>query len=324
MKSKKYFIIQTFLCFCFTMLNAQVGISTTSPHPSSDLTLGSTDKALLLNRIALTGKNDVTSVNSPQAGMIIYNTATAGTIPDDVVPGFYYFDSGTNKWEKVSSSGGVSENIYTADGSIPSSTSRSVNLNSGSALNIGSNTLVVNGDNANVGIGTNAASSDAILEVNANNKGLLMPRLNLISSSSASPLSSHIAGMTVYNTATASDVTPGYYVNDGTKWVRFDRAESKFFYSPTVSLSVTATGSGFTHNLYSDYLNNLQTPAVSSSGAPSSIPVYAATDLYYYVTDYDTNVFSNISIDASGIMTYDVISATATACSFINVVFVIK
>lgn len=322
--NKKYFFYGLIILLFSPLSNAQVGIATTSPHPGSDLTLGSTNKALLLNRIALTGKDDVSTITSPQAGMIIYNTATAGTTPDDVTPGFYYFDSGTTKWEKVSSNSGVTENLYTADGTIPDATSRSVSLGTGSDLNIGGNTLVVNGDNSNVGIGTNTASSDAILEVNATNKGLLMPRLNLMAASDASPLSSHIAGMTVYNTATAGDVTPGYYVNDGTKWIRFDRAESKFFYAPTVSLSVSATGTGFTHDLYADYLNNLQTPAVKSVGAPTTIPVYLATDLYYYVTDYDTNIFDNISIDANGLMTYDVISATATTCSFINVVFVIK
>ncbi|MNS95615.1 hypothetical protein D3C72_1298820 [compost metagenome] len=33
-----------------------------------------------------------------------------------------------------------------------------------------------------------------------------------------SPLSAHVKGMYVYNTATAGDVTPGPYSNDGTRW----------------------------------------------------------------------------------------------------------
>src|SRR5690606_9320337 len=38
------------------------------------------------------------------------------------------------------------------------------------------------------------------------------------------PLTAHVEGMTIYNTATAGTgataVTPGYYYNDGAKWVR--------------------------------------------------------------------------------------------------------
>lgn len=74
------------------------------------------------------------------------------------------------------------------------------------------------GDNPTI-INPNAA-----LEIQTTNKGLLLPRLNLESTSSFSPLSSHVEGMTVYNKATAgtapNNVTPGYYYNDGTKWVR--------------------------------------------------------------------------------------------------------
>src|SRR5690606_25906610 len=61
---------------------------------------------------------------------------------------------------------------------------------------------------------------DAMLEVEATDKGVLLPRVELESTTSASPLSNHVAGMTVYNTATAGNVTPGQYYNDGTKWNR--------------------------------------------------------------------------------------------------------
>ncbi|MFM2268710.1 MAG: hypothetical protein RL757_2151 [Bacteroidota bacterium] len=60
----------------------------------------------------------------------------------------------------------------------------------------------------------------AVLEMETTNKGLLLPRVTLTSTTTFAPLSAHIAGMTVYNTATAGDVTPGYYYNDGTKWVK--------------------------------------------------------------------------------------------------------
>src|SRR5690606_38623309 len=62
--------------------------------------------------------------------------------------------------------------------------------------------------------------ANAMLEIEATDKGVLLPRVELESTTSASPLSAHVEGMTVYNTATAGNVTPGQYYNDGTKWNR--------------------------------------------------------------------------------------------------------
>jgi hypothetical protein len=61
---------------------------------------------------------------------------------------------------------------------------------------------------------------DAVLEVESATKGVLLPRVPLTNTTSAAPLSAHVAGMMVYNTATAGDVTPGVYTNNGTVWVK--------------------------------------------------------------------------------------------------------
>ncbi|KQN32480.1 hypothetical protein ASE92_17935 [Pedobacter sp. Leaf41] len=66
---------------------------------------------------------------------------------------------------------------------------------------------------------SNLPNKDAILELETNNKGLLHTRVSLIRTTNAAPLSAHVAGMMVYNLATANDVVPGIYYNDGTKWV---------------------------------------------------------------------------------------------------------
>jgi len=73
--------------------------------------------------------------------------------------------------------------------------------------------------------GTIAPNPNAVLDLNANDtvigsRGLLLPRVALISTTNTAPLMEHIAGMLVFNTATSNDVSPGVYVNDGTKWVR--------------------------------------------------------------------------------------------------------
>jgi hypothetical protein len=179
-------------------------------------------------------------------------------------------------------------------------------------------------DDGGVGIGTPVPDPDAALDITSAAKGLLLPRLALYATSLPNPLSAHVAGMTVYNTAETDDVTPGFYFNDGTKWIRHDMPAAKFFYAPAISINVSAIGKGFTRDLYADYVRNFQSPAIVSNGAPAVIPVFAASALYYYITDYDNTIFENISINDAGVMTYDVISTQAAATSFLNVVFVIK
>ncbi|MDR6406513.1 MULTISPECIES: hypothetical protein [Chryseobacterium] len=78
---------------------------------------------------------------------------------------------------------------------------------------------------AQVGIGTASPNINAILELNSSNKGLILPKVALTATNNAAPLTAHVAGMTVYNTATntssaANAVYPGEYYNDGTKWMR--------------------------------------------------------------------------------------------------------
>ena len=77
-----------------------------------------------------------------------------------------------------------------------------------------------------VGIGTTSPNSNAVLDITSTTSGLLLPRLALTNTTSPNPLSVDVAGMVVYNTATAGDVTPGFYVNDGTDWIRLGSSTS--------------------------------------------------------------------------------------------------
>lgn len=86
------------------------------------------------------------------------------------------------------------------------------------------------------GTGT-AVDANAILELQSTTKGLLFPKVALTSTTAFAPLSAHTAGMTVYNTATAGDVTPGLYVNSGSAWVKLGGSSS----SSTLSVTVPTT-----------------------------------------------------------------------------------
>lgn len=193
-------------------------------------------------------------------------------------------------------------------------------------------------------------NANAMLEIEATNKGMLLPRVALVATNNAAPLSAHVRGIIVYNTTVnaANGLELGLYQNDGTQWKRLiaqgDAALGgvKFFYMPSIVFNTSATATGLKRNLYAEYkaqftgktfvmdanggsVTATASPKfVKSNGAPAEIPsIPAATDLYYYITDYDNTALANLSIDANGILTYDVIG-TGTDYSFVNIVFVVK
>ncbi|WP_229732479.1 hypothetical protein [Muriicola marianensis] len=99
---------------------------------------------------------------------------------------------------------------------------------------------------------------------------------------------------------------------------------ARIFYPPSIAIDASTNGVGFTEDLYAQYISQFGTPAVASTGAPAALPTYAATELYYYVTYADPTVFANMSIDANGVLTYDIIGQPSDYNSLINVVFVVK
>jgi len=97
-----------------------------------------------------------------------------------------------------------------------------------------------------------------------------------------------------------------------------------FFYPPSVALDVSTKNSTKTYDLYALYKREFTSPSLRSSGAPASIKTYAKTELYYYITDYDTDIFTNISINSSGVLTYKVKKVPSNDNTIINLVFVVK
>lgn len=78
-----------------------------------------------------------------------------------------------------------------------------------------------------VGVGTGTPNPSAVLDLVSPDKGLLLPRISLVKTSDFQPLKSHIAGMVIYNKALVNDVKPGYYFNDGTKWINISETVEK-------------------------------------------------------------------------------------------------
>lgn len=87
----KYITLLLFI-LSTTILTAQnVGIGTSTPHPSAKLDVTATDRGFLLPRVTLVAVTDgTTPVNAPATGLIVYNT-NAG-VTGGAGEGFYYWD----------------------------------------------------------------------------------------------------------------------------------------------------------------------------------------------------------------------------------------
>ncbi|PWN69031.1 hypothetical protein C1631_013255, partial [Chryseobacterium phosphatilyticum] len=58
--------------------DGSVGVGTISPDKSAKFEVKATDKGVLLPRVPLTSSKDQTTIPSPAAGLLVYNTGTAG------------------------------------------------------------------------------------------------------------------------------------------------------------------------------------------------------------------------------------------------------
>lgn len=86
--------------------NGNVGIGTTA-NTAALFDVSSTSKGILLPRIALTATNAAAPVTLPPTSLLVYNTSTAGTAPNNVVPGYYY-NAGTDvapNWTRIENGG---------------------------------------------------------------------------------------------------------------------------------------------------------------------------------------------------------------------------
>ena len=143
-----------------------VGINTSSTNSSAILDVASTNKGFLPPRVALTSIYSYSNaINSPATGLLVYNTATSGTFPGDVTPGYYYFNG--TKWVRllsdpdygffsVSASGNSYTKVYlqTQDNAMINGISSTysdmtINLNGGKIYEVQASLYAYNFDDAN-------------------------------------------------------------------------------------------------------------------------------------------------------------------------------
>jgi hypothetical protein len=104
-------IVLTLILVCSTLsLFAQLGVGTHTPHTSAALDVQATDKGFLTPRVTLTSVTDVATILTPATGLIVFNTASAGTSPNNVTPGYYYWNGA--KWVKMAIEVPFAKTVY--------------------------------------------------------------------------------------------------------------------------------------------------------------------------------------------------------------------
>ena len=223
---------------------SQVGIGTTLPSTSSQLEVTATNKGILIPRIALTGTSDaVTIANGNVTSLLVYNTATAS----DVVPGFYYWNG--SKWSQVLNKDDISALDLTNDAFNNNTVRGAVELNTksdGTTLR-DANTEFVIQDAGNVGVGTATPNASALIDINAANKGMLIPRVSLQNTLDNTTITNgNVTSLLVYNEQTVNDVVAGFYYWMGTKWTKIINSDDILAALNTVDLRLVGTNNHIT------------------------------------------------------------------------------
>lgn len=90
---RMYALLVLFALGNIGITTAQFGINTNTPVDGALLDITSSNKGLLIPKVTLTATSDVTTITpSATVALLVYNTATAGVLPFQVTPGFYYWN----------------------------------------------------------------------------------------------------------------------------------------------------------------------------------------------------------------------------------------
>ncbi|MCV9934626.1 hypothetical protein OIU80_20275 [Flavobacterium sp. LS1R47] len=172
------------------------------------------------------------------------------------------------------------------------------------------------------GIGTLNPHPSAALDVVNTKAGVLIPRMDV---NQKNAIASPATGLLVYDT-TSQCISQNTGTPTVPVWVCLSAKDKQnsFFYMPSMAIDASKVGEATPLDLYAEYKKQFNTPAARSLNAPSSIPYFPkATDLYYYISQYDKSVIQMDAISEEGKMSYKIIKEAKYA-SFMNVVFVIK
>ncbi|MDN4029862.1 hypothetical protein [Chryseobacterium gambrini] len=214
---------------------AQVGINTSSPEATLDIRgKNDTGNAGVAVPGVVHGKDGILvprvtalNVNGTVNGQLVYLINNSGIYNK----GFYYWD-GISSW--VGLSGGGSAGDLTNDAFVNDNTNQMVKLGTksdGSTVRP-LNTAFVIKDNGNLGIGTETPNTSALLDLTAADKGILIPRVALTSTTDIVTIPNPLTSMLVYNNGSAALTYKGFVFWNGTEWRTINNQSTK---APTIT-----------------------------------------------------------------------------------------
>lgn len=104
------------ISFFTNEIDAQVGIGNTAPTGALDIT--SASEGLLIPRISLSATN-IATVATPTTSELVYNTNTSAAGPNEVTPGFYYWDTVSSLWIRIATGKGDNWSLTGNTGTNP-------------------------------------------------------------------------------------------------------------------------------------------------------------------------------------------------------------
>ena len=116
-----------------------------------------------------------------------------------------------------------------------------------------------------VGVGTSSPNLSSIMDINASNKGLLIPRVALTSATDQTTILSPAVGLLVYNTGASTLTYKGFVFWNGTEWRSINNATT---INPSISGLICSGASAFPPTFTSGipYSGTLTVPYSNGNG----------------------------------------------------------
>jgi hypothetical protein len=286
---------------------AQQGFGTKEPSKASVVDMQSENRGLLIPRVALTnlttflpntGENpaDATSTSKTNA-LLVYNTATAGVAPYIVTPGYYYWTSANQRWNRLVVSQDLSTTTTTANNGL-TKTDNNIQLGGqledDTVIDLNDNTLAIEGLPA-------GSSTDKTVVAD--------PTTGVLKQVKQAPKFFYMPSV-IFDTSVQGTYTRNLYV----EYKKQFEGEAVYITGENGNNPIGGAPIQYTGGL-------VRSPdAVTANITP---PVFESNELHYIVTYYDETVFEDLSLTNDGKLTYTV-KAGASEYSYMNIVFVIK
>lgn len=350
------------LLFSANYSYSQQGIGTNKPNKASVLDLKASSKGLLFPRVALlntTNFQPLTGIPASELhtanSMIVYNTATSGSGVNAVTPGFYYWDkpsaASNGQWKRLTNETDIATRVLQGDviGTLSTTKVEKIqNVPVSSVLPTNGQVLQYNGSQWSA-----TALPSQTVTTSANGLSLNGTTVelggnlskNTIVNQNGKSLTLQTGGNTLsvsgLNKSTVQNNTDYLVTVGNDNVIKAVKATlPKFFYMPSMmlplasdqivpSMHTTFSGGVFTVDLHKVYAEQFggtnSTNSTSNPSKTTSLPVLPNTELDYYITFYDPTVYTSVSVDNLGVLSYKIApSADPNDGSFMNIIFAVK